>query len=527
LKWTKKLQPSKGGFRVNAKIRQALDRRKRQVKKRIARGGALDSPAIKSPSISLELAERQQAISAGGLAVIMDLIKKVELRRNINEAISLLKFHMPYDEADHVFNIALNLLAGGTCLDHLELRRTDEAYLNALGARRIPDPTTAGDFCRRFSEVDVMKLMQGINRSRQMVWKLQRPEFFERAIIEADGTMVETSGSRKEGIGINFKGQWGYHPLVVTLANTSEVLYLSNRSGNRTSHEGAALFFDLAVKQCREAGFKSILLRGDTDFSLTENFDRWDHEGVKFVFGYDASEKMVGIAESLEKDAWKPLRRRHPPAPKTSRRSKRPNHKKEIVQQKMYKVLHQAGEEIAEFSYRPLKCDRSYRMIVVRKDIEHRRGQQLLFNDPRYFFYVTNEPSSTCSARQVVFHSNDRCNQENCISQLHGYGALAAPLDCLRSNWAYMVISTLAWTLKCWCGLVIQPSSDNHDKCEESAVKQKILRMEFQTFLQTIIQVPAQIVRTSRRLIYRLLSVRSSVESLFIIHENLARPMRC
>ena len=83
----------------------------------------------------------------------MQLIQQLDLRKQINQAIPLLKLHLPYDEADHVFNIALNLLAGGSCLDHLELRRTDEAFLNAVGAERIPDPTTAGDFCRRFDEI--------------------------------------------------------------------------------------------------------------------------------------------------------------------------------------------------------------------------------------------------------------------------------------------------------------------------------------------------------------------------------------
>src|SRR5690606_38224178 len=135
----------------------------------------------------------------------------------------------PYDEADHVFNIALNLLAGGTCLEHLEIRRNDEAYLDALGAVRIPDPTTAGDFCRRFDEFKLLQLMQAINRSRQTVWKQQGEEFLKQATIEADGSMVETYGEKKQGIGINYKGQWGYHPLVVTLAETQEVLFLANR----------------------------------------------------------------------------------------------------------------------------------------------------------------------------------------------------------------------------------------------------------------------------------------------------------
>lgn len=512
---------------MKIKIRELLKQRKRRLKNRIDKKHMPSTPAIDTPSIDYELAERQQAIASGGVGAIMQLVKQVELRKHINRAIPLLKVNMPYDEADHVLNIALNLVAGGTCLDHLEIRRTDEAYLNALGAQRIPDPTTAGDFCRRFSDLSIIHLMQGINNSRQTVWKQQPPEFFSRAIIEADGTMVETAGERKEGIGMNYKKQWGYHPLVVTLANTREVLYIANRSGNRPSHENSAFYFDLAVKQCRDAGFESVLLRGDTDFALTENFDRWDDDKVGFVFGYDAKPNLVAIADSLPKEAWRPLRRRHPPDPKTQSRSRRENYKQKFIEEHEYLSKHQEGEWIAEFKYQPANCNRTYRMVVVRKQVKVTQGQQWLFDETPYFFYITNEPSSTCSDRQVVFHANDRCNQENDISQLHACGALAAPLDSLTSNWAYMAIASLSWTLKCWSGLMIRPQGNAKQKEKQAAIKLRIVRMEFQTFLQTIIQIPAQIIRTARRLIYRILSYRESVEVLLLIHENTTRPLRC
>ncbi len=299
---------------MNKKIRERLKQRKRRRDMRIDKTYLPPSPAIRCSGIQFELAERQQAIASGGIGAILQVANQLDLRTHINKSIPLFKLYLPYDEADHVLNIALNLLAGGTCLDHLELRRTDEAYLNALNAQRIPDPTTAGDFCRRFDEITILQLMQGFNQVRRKVWAQQPEEFFERAIIEADGTMVETSGRCKQGIGMNYKKQWGYHPLVVTLANTGEPLYIANRSGNRPSHENASVFFDLAIDQCNAAGFKKILLRGDTDFSLTEHFDQWTDQGVGFVFGYDAKKNLVDIADALEKDQWKPLKRRHPPA---------------------------------------------------------------------------------------------------------------------------------------------------------------------------------------------------------------------
>lgn len=221
---------------------QKLSRRERRATQRIDKANwSGQTPMIAPPSIQYELADRVQATNAGGLGVIQQMVKQLGLAQSINRICPIFKMHLPYTEADHVLNIAYNLLAGGTCLEHLELRRKDEAYLNALGAERIPDPTTAGDFCRRFSTWDILALQESFHETRLKVWKQQPDSFFDQAVIEADGTQVETWGEHKEGMSINHKGQWGYHPLVVTLANTREVLYLWNRPGNRPSHERLAL----------------------------------------------------------------------------------------------------------------------------------------------------------------------------------------------------------------------------------------------------------------------------------------------
>ncbi|MEM9369201.1 MAG: transposase, partial [Planctomycetota bacterium] len=377
---------------MNDKLRKRLAKRKRRLRRRISiEQGGWQSPMIKPGTNKLELAERQQAVSCDGIAMIMQMLKTIDLRRSLNESAKVFKLHLPYDEADHILNIALNTLAGGTCLDHIEQRRNDEAYLDAVGAQRIPDPTTAGDFCRRFSNQQLRLVMQGINRTRQIVWRQQEDSFFNCATIEADGTMVETYGQKKEGIGMNFKGQWGCHPLVITLAETQEVLYLANRSGNRPSHEGSSLYFDLAIKQCREAGFRKIVLRGDTDFSSTEHLDRWDREGVKFVLGYDANKKLVGIADELPENAWKKLSRKVPSTPPEKRRARPENPKEAFVVVHGYENQRLQSESYAEFLYQPDACDQRYRMVAVRKDIAVTKGQQFLFDKQRYFFYITNE----------------------------------------------------------------------------------------------------------------------------------------
>lgn len=515
---------------MNVKLRRKAKARKRKMLRRINKNnwsGA--SPMISPPSIKYELADKQQAIAAGGIGTLVELAKRLDVRKEINRAIPLFKLHLPYDEADHVLNISLNLLAGGSCLEHLEDRRCDEAYLGAVGAERIPDPTTAGDFCRRFSQLNILQLMSAFNRVREKVWKQQPDEFFECAIIEADGTQVETAAEKKEGIGINHKGQWGYHPLVVTLANTREPLFIANRSGNRPSHEHSAFYFDLAIKRCRGAGFRKVVLRGDTDFSLTENFDRWDDDNVEFVFGLDAMPNLVEIAENLDKSAWKPMnRRRSLKKPSANPRAKRKRVKERIVEQNKYLNKKLIRERIAEFDYQPGKCDRTYRVVVLHKEVHVKRGQMRLFDkeEPVYFFYITNATKSSKPTRQVVIDANARCNQENNIAQLKQC-ALSAPLSDLKSNWAYMVIASLAWNLKIWSALMITPSGPASQRAEQAAVKSKLIGMDFTTFRNRIVMVPAQIVRRSRSLIYRLLSYRPSVDVLLLIDSHIRRPLRC
>ena len=258
--------------------RRILNERKRRILKRIENrpGPEHDQPMMTATNIHYELADRVQGLSPGGIGAMHLLARRTGLIGDIDRNLHLFKRHLPYHESDHVLNIAYNILAGGKRIEHLELRRNDEVYLNALGAVRIPDPTTAGDFCRRFSEHDVVTLMDAVNETRLRVWSEQPPEFFTQAIIEGDGTLVETDAECKQGVDIAYDGTWSYHPLLISLANTAEPLYLVNRSGNRPSQEQAELYFDKAISLCRRAGFQKILLRGDTKFTQCTHLDRWD-----------------------------------------------------------------------------------------------------------------------------------------------------------------------------------------------------------------------------------------------------------
>src|SRR5207248_2971624 len=223
-------------------------------------------PMFQSHNLHFDCADKSKGLHCAGLAAILLLVQRLGLAQALNAKLHLRKRHVPYFESDHVLNLAYNLLAGGKTINDLELLRNNETYLDVLGAQRIPDPTTAGDFLRRFGASDIDTLMNVIAARRLAVWQRQPASFFEQAIIEADGTIVETSGECKKGVDLSYNGKWGYHPLLVSLANTQELLFLYNRPGNRPSSEGAAASFDRAAVLCRQAGFRKILVRGDADF---------------------------------------------------------------------------------------------------------------------------------------------------------------------------------------------------------------------------------------------------------------------
>jgi hypothetical protein len=300
---------------------------------------------------------------------------------------------------------------------------------------------------------------------------------------------------------------------VVSLANTGEPLFIVNRSANRPSQEGAPDYFARAIALCRRAGWADILLRGDTAFSQAAHFDRWHDDGVRFVFGYDAYKPMIARAESDEASEYSELVRVADIAfAARERRAKQPRVKEQVVRDREFLNLRLEREDVAEFEHRPTKASRSYRFVVLRKTIVEERGQLCLGSAYRYFFYVTNDRDMSCD--DVVREANGRCNQENLLAQLKGaVAALRAPLNTLESNWAYMVIASLAWSLKAWFALLMPARGRWRDA--HAADRERVLRMEFRSFVQRIIMVPAQILHTGRTLVYRLLAWRPDLPLLF------------
>jgi hypothetical protein len=487
-----------------------IAKRKKKITKRLKRKQWENQPKpmFKGSNIHYEMDGRHKGISNGGIGAIHLMNKKLGSIEEIDTVLHLLKRHLPYHESDHVLNIAYNVIAGGTRLEDIELQRQDDAWLDALGAEIIPDPTTAGDFLRRFSEEDIIELMEAINRTRKKTWNKQPKAFFKKAILNVDGTCAETTGQCKQGMDISHKGIWGYSPLIISLNNTREPLYLINRPGNAPSHLDSAQWIDRSLDLV-SGTFKEVWLRGDTDFSLTANFDKWDKRS-KFVFGIDARKNLIAIADCIAEEQWQPLRRKPKYKIKTKKRRRPENIKERIVKERGFKNIRTISEHVAEFDYKPGKCKKVYRVVVIRKNLTVEKGDLALFDDIRYFFYITNDRIMT--AQEVVYFSNDRCDHENDIEQLkNGVNAMRMPVDDLVSNWAYMVIAALAWNMKAWYGLLTPNKVLGH----------QIIRMEFKRFINTFIKIPCIIVNTGRRIVYRLVGYNRAMKDFFMTFASI------
>jgi hypothetical protein len=225
----------------------------------------------------------------------------------------------------------------------------------------------------------------------------------------------------------------------------------------------------------------------------------------------DAHPKVVGLAQALPASAWQRLERLPQYEILTEPRQKGVRHKEQMVIEKEFKNQVLVGEDVAEIDYQPVKCDRKYRLVILRKNISIQKGEKALLDEIRYFFYITNRQDT---AEKIIGLANGRCDQENVIEQLkNGVNAMRMPVHDLLSNWAYMVMAALAWNLKSWFGLLMP----------HRARGLEMVKAEFRRFLNTIMLIPCQIVRTARRVIYRVLGYNRWLPDFFATWERIQR----
>ena len=467
-------------------------------------------PMFEARRLHCEMAARGPAVQGGGIGARPLMGQRVGGGEDIDRNLPRLKAHPPCHERDPGRNLAANIRAGGVRWEDIEPRRPDENFLNGWDAQRRPDPTTAGDFTRRFQAADILSWQAGFHRSRQAIGKAPPEGCLPEAFIDVDGTRAGTRGECQEGIGLSYKGIWGAAPPIASRAQTKAGLSLMNRPGPSARPRGSVEWSDRAADRV-EPGAGTVAIRGDTDFTRPAHLDRWEEAGRRFLLGLDAPVKVVGRAASLPARAWQRLERWPQYEILTEPRRKAFRDKEPIGIEKEFRNQKLVGEDIAEIDGPPGQCGRKCRWGLGRKNRGAQQGARALREEIRYGFSLANRKDA---AEKSVGLANGRGAQENGLEQWkNGVKALRLPVPDLLSNWACRVRAAWAWNRKSWHGLLLP----NRERGLELA------RAEFRKFLNAVMWIACQMVRTARRVIYRVLGYNSWRADFFATWEGRQR----
>ncbi len=453
------------------------------------------------PRVHMEVDERSTVTSYGGLGLVADFLRRFRVAEKIDERVRVLKLHLPYHESDHVIAQALNLYAGGTCIEDQATLQHDEGVKRMLGACRLPDSSTAGDFLRRFDERvnpgSLAGLRDAVDAVQSEVWgALARQQGKKKrkrswAVVDLDGHTKPLYGVQKEGADFNHRGCWSYQTLLVSLAGSGECLAVRNRPGNVRSSNGVAEVLEEVLPRVKER-FQQVLIRGDSDFDRRDIREACEAHGAHFAFVAREASNRLEWAESLPEPAWKPFRtrahrERESQCQKSSFRArhKKRNRRRRRAQERGYTDLKLVRQWVAEIPWRPAGSTRTYRMVIRRQLIEQSEGQEYLFDLYRYRYVVSDLPPSW-SPEEVIDSTYERCDQENVIEQMtSGVAVWRMPVAEFDGNSAWLEIGRLAWNLGKWIAQLALPP--------------EVVRWEWKRFRHAFVHVAAEVVLRSRQ----------------------------
>jgi hypothetical protein len=468
-----------------------------------------EKPVFRTRRVRLETERRGKVTAYGGLALAHKLAHGLELPDAIDREVVLLKLHLPYHESDHVLTHAYNIFAGGTCIEDIASLQESEAFKNLVGACRVPDPTTAGDFLRRFSSYDLGVLDHVLDETRSRIWRALPRSRRRRITVDLDSTIKPVFGECKQGAEFSYKGTWSYHPLLISTAETNECLRLINRPGNASSAGGVEEALDACLGRLTEH-FDRVLVRGDSAFYRRELITLCEAHGADFALVMRTSPALESAMKALPEACFRPFAS-HPETSASRTGSRQSRRKRERIRrlkarQRGYRTLRTLREWVAEMRYQPTELSRQYRVLVKRQLIEERNGQAALFTRYEYRFIITS--IEDMPAPDAVRFAYGRCNQENTIEQLkHGLSALRMPTGELLANGAFMLAALIAWNLRAWLSLFALPPES--------------LFWEWKRFRHAFVYVASKIVRGARTSVAQLAASHRFTPQLLLASRRL------
>ena len=472
---------------------------------------------LRTPKLHPEIDERAVVTPYGGLALVEQFCRTFKVAQTIDKAVHVLKQHQPFHESDHVLSQVLSLYVGGRTLEDLSSIQHDEAVRRMFGACRLPDPTTAGDFLRRFTPQSLTALRSALDTIQEDVWRKLARRQGKRgkrplAVIYLDGHIKELYGSSIEGADFSYTGKWSYNALTVTMAGTGECVATRLRPGNMRSSEGAAAVLDEILPRLNEH-FEQILVVADSDFDRSDVRMACLRTGAYFAFvGREQSDRPE-MADSIQQ--WRNFRTRALRRAEQRRRreghrsrERKPNRKRQRARERKFMELRLVRQFVGETTFTPPKTNELLRLIVRRQIIDrHEPKQGTLFAQFRDRYIVSNIPASW-SAEEVIDATYERCDQENVIEQLgSGLAMWRMPVKQFIGNEAWMEIARLAWNMRAWIA--------------QLALPEEAVRWEWKRFRQAFVYLAAQVVHGANQVWVRFAGSHRFAPMLLHAHQHL------
>ena len=470
---------------------------------------------MRHPLLHLESDPRGEITHYGGLVLAQQFVRRFGVAKRLDEALALFKRHAPYHESDHVLALAYTLYADGTCLEDQAALQGSEAVRRLVGACRIPDPTTAGDFLRRFRVAQDVERLAGVtDEVQEAVWsKLprhvrRRRKKQELALVDLDGHIKPLYGVQKEGADFSYDGRWSYQPLVVSLGGSGECLRVVNQPGSARSSDAAAKALEEVLPLVRRH-FRNALVRGDTDFDRSDVFKAVLAAKAYFAIGGRLYPNRAALVQAIAERRWEPFvaraEREQPSGP--SREGRTPNYRRQKAVERRFRMLRTVKQWVTEIAYQPAGLGSACRMIVRRILIEENDGQGALFKHFRYRLVLTNLPRSY-SPRQIIDLTYQRCDQENVIEQFgDGIAGWRMPVAEFMGNSAWLQITRLAWNLGKWIAQIALP--------------REVVRWQWKRFRRHFVYIAAKVLKTGRRLVVRLAGSHRFLPDILTAHARL------
>jgi hypothetical protein len=358
----------------------------------------------------------ERVVVNAGIVLAVTLGRRLGIEALVDAAVKLGRRPGAARPGRKVLSLLHAMLLGADCIDDCEVLRAGRT--EAVLGHRPMAPSTLGTFLRSFTFGHVRQLDRVLGQALGRAWQAGAGPGRARLVIDVDSFVGEVHGHAKQGAGYGYTQELGYHPLLATRADTSEVLHVRLRKGQANTQRGALRFVDELLARVRRAGAAGqILLRADSGFWNKKVTARLREQGCRYSIGVTLQRHIAERIAQIPDEDWQPV----PDYPATG---------------------------VCELAETTLGEDR---LIVRRVHLHAQDDQAELFTYWRHHAFITNR---TEAIGEVDAEHRQHAQVELVIRDLKDQALAHFPSGHYSANSAWTVIACLAHNLGRWTNLL-------------------------------------------------------------------------